>query len=344
MKILSLPDFDVFKKEMKTTLLEVVQGTGTNREGDGTPQAGCSHHGQHLPEQDMEPEGGEGLKDPEPRIDEPKHAEGPSGVSHTRGDIREFEPRGDERGTSEQNGRNYLSAHVPPKIVEKIIRGEYVEFGSLIVENQLPEDQRFELVSSDGGVPKYKPVSQSKKIDSWNRWQQAFRVYFSIYTVAYPSRITGLLEFENLIQVLSTRYPWNSVYNYERKFRIALSSETNPKWGVPDNVLMTTDLLAPMGKEKPGPGPVKGQAQNRQMGGQICFAYNAGKCTYGDRCKFEHRCSRCKKYGHSELTCRMPAPAPPAGNQPAKPAQGGAKQAYPPAAAKPTGGPGPKDQ
>ena len=34
-----------------------------------------------------------------------------------------------------------------------------------------------------------------------------------------------------------------------------------------------------------------------------CWRFNRGRCTYGDRCKFDHRCAICRKHGHGAHNC-----------------------------------------
>ena len=36
----------------------------------------------------------------------------------------------------------------------------------------------------------------------------------------------------------------------------------------------------------------------------LCFAFNQGECNYGVKCKFEHRCRFCGKFGHGTVNCR----------------------------------------
>ena len=37
---------------------------------------------------------------------------------------------------------------------------------------------------------------------------------------------------------------------------------------------------------------------------KLCFDYNRGQCTFGKRCKFDHRCSFCNKFGHGAHICQ----------------------------------------
>ena len=37
---------------------------------------------------------------------------------------------------------------------------------------------------------------------------------------------------------------------------------------------------------------------------KLCFDFNNGNCQYGQRCKFEYKCSFCYKFGHGFFACR----------------------------------------
>ena len=53
--------------------------------------------------------------------------------------------------------------------------------------------------------------------------------------------------------------------------------------------------------------------QNKSWGQvrkKISFDYNKGNCTFGRKCRFDHRCSFCNKFGHGAYCCRK------AGNKP----------------------------
>ena len=40
---------------------------------------------------------------------------------------------------------------------------------------------------------------------------------------------------------------------------------------------------------------------------RLCFDFNHGSCTFGKRCKFDHHCSFCNKFGHGSYNCRKAA-------------------------------------
>ena len=52
---------------------------------------------------------------------------------------------------------------------------------------------------------------------------------------------------------------------------------------------------------QPGTSLING---NKGRTDEPCRKFNRGKCTYGAKCKYDHRCSYCFKFGHGILNCR----------------------------------------
>ena len=63
--------------------------------------------------------------------------------------------------------------------------------------------------------------------------------------------------------------------------------------------------------------PVKTNWGNGHMGQEglttpktnkkLCFDFNAGHCTFGKKCRFDHRSGFCGKFGHGTYNCRKAA-------------------------------------
>ena len=84
-----------------------------------------------------------------------------------------------------------VATHVDGTLRNKIVAGEYVKFLKLLSRDKLEfdEDQCMEMVNRDG-KPVWVPVSakDTLAINSFNRWEQAFRVFTDIFIKAHPSR------------------------------------------------------------------------------------------------------------------------------------------------------------
>ena len=126
-----------------------------------------------------------------------------------------------------------VGGHVDPLMVEKIQRGDYVDFGKLIPRDQVlvEEEQRLEMVIK-GGHTYYMPVSESSSINSFLHWEQAFRVFANIYTKTHPERSSELIEYNHIIHTISLSYTWDNVYMYDKDFRMHLARHPKRSWSV----------------------------------------------------------------------------------------------------------------
>ena len=43
---------------------------------------------------------------------------------------------------------------------------------------------------------------------------------------------------------------------------------------------------------------------------KLCCGFNKGKCTYGSKCKFDHRCGMCNRYEHGAHNCKKAGGVP----------------------------------
>ena len=126
-----------------------------------------------------------------------------------------------------------VGSHVDKSTLEKIRKGDYIDFGKLLPKNRIlaVEDSHLELVIK-GGHTYYVPVSESTDINCYSKWEQAFRVFSNIYMKFYPYRSSELIEYNHVIHTVSLTYPWENVYMYDKYFRIHMSKHPDRNWSI----------------------------------------------------------------------------------------------------------------
>ena len=151
-------------------------------------------------------------------------------------------------------------------------------------------------------------------INSFFKWEQAFRVYSTIYVDAFPHRAKEIMQYIHTIFSASLTYAWDNVYAYDVDFRLFMSKNPSRNWGIiltkAWNVRLQDKLRVPQHQytqqfqSKNGVSP----SGNSRKEKKICWKYNSGKCTYGFKCKFDHRCGVCNKFGHGAHICHKTKP------------------------------------
>ena len=128
-----------------------------------------------------------------------------------------------------------IGTYLNPQLIHKIEVGAYVDLAKLLHRDQVTteEDHRLEIINK-GGMTYWVPVSdrESSPINSYFKWEQAFRVYINIFSKQNPKRVTELLQYNHVIETAAAAYPWENVYKYNREFRMHISAHPERNWGV----------------------------------------------------------------------------------------------------------------
>ena len=128
-----------------------------------------------------------------------------------------------------------VGAHLDESMVSKIEKGEYVDFGKLLPKDRATtspeEDGRIELVVRNGRTF-WSPVSVSININSFARWEQAFRVFSNIYCKTNPHRSAELIEYNYVIHTIAMSYVWDNVYTYDKEFRLHMARNPQRSWAM----------------------------------------------------------------------------------------------------------------
>ena len=206
-----------------------------------------------------------------------------------------------------------VGAHVDESLKQKIIEGQYIDFGKLIPKDKIlsEEDGRMELVIRNG-KSFWTPVSESVTISNFARWEQAFRVFSNVYTGAHPQKSGDLIQYNHIIHSISLSYLWENVYSYDKEFRLHMSRHPDRSWAVILQQAWSMKLRDRISKSESADNrsyvssatPKRFNGDKSPKYSDYCKRFNRGKCNLGSGCRFEHRCSYCDKFGHGVLVCR----------------------------------------
>ena len=202
-----------------------------------------------------------------------------------------------------------VGSHIDDTVKRKIGAGEYIDFAKLMPCDKInsEEDSRTEMVNR-GGMSYWVPVSdrENTQITSFVKWEQAFRVYSDVYNSFHPGKAGELIQYNQIIYTASQTFTWENVYKYDREFRMHMSRHhLQRSWGIilqqAWSMFLKDKVSTPGGHSSVGSGNGN---RNAGVKRKLCFDYNAGLCTFGKCCKFDHRCSFCNKFGHGSHICR----------------------------------------
>ena len=221
----------------------------------------------------------------------------------------------------------HLTCHIDPSLRSKIEKGEYVDLERLLPKQKgsYSNDTKLEWVQRDGGmflVPA--SAERESKIGGIRRWDQAFRVYATIYCGANPSRSREIWQYVSVINTAASAYEWSNVANYDYTFRHLMEFNPNRSWASTYNQMWNLSMRDPLPKNSSGFKQTSysnsqqqyfksgsngfsrsGSSSNKKKSRHsYCLFFNRGeKCKYGDRCRFIERCSQCDEADHHVLIC-----------------------------------------
>ena len=213
----------------------------------------------------------------------------------------------------------HLMCHIDPALFCKIEQGEFVDLDKLLPRDKLAsntrvsDENRMEWVQRDGGTFLV-PANRVPKINSFRRWEQAFRVYTTIYCGANPQRAKEIWQYISVINTAANAYIWDNVYNYDITFRRLMAFNPSRSWLVVYNQMWNLSMRDPLPKNnnyQSSGGRFAENNNTRQNNNQhikikpdYCWNFNKGlRCKFAGRCKFIERCSYCDSTNHGVYSC-----------------------------------------
>ena len=226
----------------------------------------------------------------------------------------------------------HLTSHIEQGLQQKIERGEFVDLDKLLPKDKTyggTSENRMEWVHKDG-CTYLAPVNKESKINGIRKWEQAFRVYATIYCGANPKRAKEVWQYIGVINTAAASYMWDNVANYDITFRHLMQFNPTRNWAVTYNQMWNLSMKDPLPKNYPGRtggamrsfgngsggNPNFGSSSHRSnsvtSGGgntkrnknDYCWSFNRGQiCRFGNKCKFIERCSYCDSGAHGVHVC-----------------------------------------
>ena len=213
----------------------------------------------------------------------------------------------------------HVTCHIDEGLKSKIQRGEYVD-----LERLLPKDRTFGSHSLDDGTAVqlfiknsqayFTPPDNEKKITGIRHWDQAFRVYATIYTQANPERSSEIWQYVHVIHTAASTYNWNNMAFYDFTFWQLMASKPWRSWAKTYNQGWNLALKDPTIKafntghgNSFNNGTTAHRNGNRQKDwcDNCCCRFNKNRCKEGNSCNWDHCCSYCGGWNsHGSYNCK----------------------------------------
>lgn len=204
-----------------------------------------------------------------------------------------------------------LATHLPRKLTQSILNGEYVDFASLLPENVDLHPHSSFSIAFDGSSVTIPLPTQTLKIDSLDKWLTAFSIYSSVVVSRFPLKASQLLSYQQIIRSAARKFRGLAWYSYDVDFRRKAAKKPFLNWGERDLQLYldkftglartacfscgSADHLA---ESCPLSHP-RSHSNSTSRSEQLCANFNRGKPCATQPCPFQHRCTNCGEF-HSE--------------------------------------------
>ena len=222
----------------------------------------------------------------------------------------------------------HLTSHIDLLLKQKIENGEFVDLDKLLPKdrvggaNRYSDDNRMEWIQRDGGTFLV-PAKRDSRITNFRKWEQAFRMYATIYCGQNSHRAKEIWQYISVINTAASAYVWENVYSYDITFRQLMAFNPSRSWAVTYNQMWNLSMREPIIRngQKGGYGYGFPQQQNQNSGKgsksgnssgtpghfkrpKYCWGFNKGlKCKFGKDCKYIERCSYCDATNHGVCAC-----------------------------------------
>ena len=209
----------------------------------------------------------------------------------------------------------FVSCHVDNAVDQKVRKKEFVEFDKLIPKRGgycgEKTEGRMEVQMRDGRTFLTPAEERDQgKIYSIKQWDEAFRVFQSIFCDEFPERAAELVQYSHTIHNANTAYTWENVLNYDYLFRKMMAKKPDRGWARINPQMWTMCMVNPKGLVQNNPmNKNPGFKKQGNWKDNTCWRFNKQQngCNRGNGCRFEHRCNFCGTLGHGYYNCQKRA-------------------------------------
>lgn len=201
-----------------------------------------------------------------------------------------------QQNTITTKANDELALHVSSTIKQKIFKGEFVEFSSLLQNNnvQVKASNDRQTISIVQGELVVQPKHQ-QKVANIEQWTDAFLIFMNIYCQVHIDKVHALLKYANNVRIAAKRcghlnFGWRQ---YDEQFRLKMAQNQNILWGDIDLELWLLFVNQTSSSQVSN--------SNRVM--FKCYAFNYSGVCNRINCTYSHSCIKC--FGaHPMVSCQ----------------------------------------
>ena len=175
---------------------------------------------------------------------------------------------------------------VSPKLVNNIVRGQFVDLPLLIQEASEEEPP---CILLEGQLVINPGPRKTKQLTDIISWVQAFSIYASIFCVHYPHRARDLWLYQLFIVRIARQFRGLTWANYDKAFRRDAAARNVTDWSQM-NVELFHYHSATSRLEIAQPRRSFIEARGSPSSQFLCRSWNRGRCSASSVCRYRHAC------------------------------------------------------
>ena len=183
------------------------------------------------------------------------------------------------------------TGHLSKRTIQKIKRGEYVSFASLLPKPHDSSDRKRYNINPDTGL--FEKVKETKTLNFYT-WLDCFIVFMSVRLQHFPNENQGLLRHLQVVKNMHNQR--RNAIEYDHQFRITKEQHPSIQWGeyLPE---LADKITAKAERERLTP---RSQTKGKMA---LCLKFNSIQGCHFPNCIYTHKCRRCGRTGHGNSQC-----------------------------------------